>query len=131
MKRKIISFFTLLLTVLFSAVAFFGCKEDTVEPVVIEIVECEADTTLLSYMTELESAGELDFELKDGMITQMNGTANGTNSYWMLYTSDTANANSEWGTYEYEGQTLGSATLGAESLIAVEGAVYVWVYQTF
>ncbi len=132
MKRKIISFFTLLLTLMFSVTVFFGCKKDTAEPITIKTgATVTANTTLLAYMTELESAGRLDFELKDGMITELNGTANGTNSFWMLYTSDTANANADWGAYEYEGQTLGSATLGAETLIIAANTVYVWVYQSF
>ena len=132
MQRKIISFFTLVLTVLLSATVFFGCKEDTVEPVVIKTGETVTeDTTLLAYMTELENAGELDFELKDGMVTELNGKANTANSFWMLYTSDTANANTAWGSYEYEGQTLGSATLGAETLIIAKSTVYIWVYQSF
>ena len=132
MQRKIISFFTLLLTVFLSATVFFSCKEDTVEPVVIKTGETVTeDTTLLAYMTELENAGELDFELKDGMVTELNGKANTANSFWMLYTSDTANANTAWGSYEYEGQTLGSATLGAETLIIAKSTVYIWVYQSF
>lgn len=132
MQRKIISFFTLLLTVFLSATVFFSCKEDTVEPVVIKTGETVTeDTTLLAYMTELENAGELDFELKDGMVTELNGKANTANSFWMLYTSDTANANADWGSYEYEGQTLGSATLGAETLIIAKSTVYIWVYQSF
>ena len=132
MQRKIISFFTLLLTVFLSATVFFSCKEDTVEPVVIKTGETvTADTTLLAYMTELENAGELDFELKDGMVTELNGKANTANSFWMLYTSDAANANTAWGSYEYEGQTLGSATLGAETLIIAKSTVYIWVYQSF
>ena len=67
------------------------------------------------------------------MITSINGKANPADwSYcWMVYTSDTSMANTEYGTYEYEGQILGSAVLGAEALPAADGGIYVWVYQKF
>ena len=40
-------------------------------------------------------------------------------------------ANTAWGTYEYNGETLGSAIVGAEALPVVDGEVYIWVYQSF
>ena len=52
-------------------------------------------------------------------------------SYWMLYTSDSENANQEWGTFEYEDSIYGSATLGADALIVKEDCIYIWAYQTF
>ena len=65
------------------------------------------------------------------MVTEINGRANTTNSYWMVYTSDEAHANAEWGVMEYEGKEYGSATLGAESLPLAAGGTYIWAYQTF
>lgn len=87
--------------------------------------------TLKEYMDVLQSANELTYEIKDGMIVALNGKANTTNSYWMLYTSDTEHANSEWGTAEYDGNVYGSATLGATELLIKDGYIYIWVYQTF
>lgn len=85
----------------------------------------------LEYMDVLQNANELTYEIKDGMIVALNGKANTTNSYWMLYTSDSEHANSEWGTAEYNGNVYGSATLGATELPIKDGCIYIWVYQTF
>ncbi len=91
------------------------------------------DDTLVDYMTKLKESGELDFAMKNGMITSVNGIENAADfsQCWMLYTSDTSNANDAWGTVEYNGKIYGSATLGAELLKIKSGALYIWVYQTF
>lgn len=131
MKRKILSFVTLLATVILSTFCLVACDKE-VQPVVITVSEpVTVETTLLDIMNERKTEGELQFEITNGMITSLNGTANTTNSYWMLYTSDASNANAEWGTYEYNGETLGSAVLGASALVVAQGETYVWVYQTF
>lgn len=128
MKRKIPAVFLLLLTVVFSAVCLFSCKEKDAKPVVITVEEPVATgTTLVEYM-DLQG---IDYEISDGMITELDGTKNSTKSFWMLYTTDEANANTAWGTYEYNGATLGSAVLGAGELLVAQGETYVWVYQTF
>jgi Ca2+-transporting ATPase len=66
-------------------------------------------------------------------VNEMNGKKNAADfsSCWMLFTSDAEMANTEWGTVEYEGETLGSAILGAESLVVEKGEIYLWVYQSF
>ena len=89
--------------------------------------------TLLEYMYAMEEEGEIEFSLSNGMITAINGTENAAtyNPCWMLYTSDTEYSNGAWGSYEHEGQTLFSATLGASELPAKSGEIYVWVYQSF
>ena len=74
---------------------------------------------------------KMAYEMSDGMVTSINGKANTTNSYWMLYTSDAENANNSWGTVEYEGNTYGSAMYGADSLTIKDGCLYIWEYQTF
>lgn len=125
-----------LLLVLLCIVAVFGfcfaagCNKD-VEPVAITVSGSTEGETLFEYMSDLKDKGELSFSFDDGMITQLNGVSNTTNSYWMLYTDDDENSNTAWGTYEYEGKTLGSSALGADSLVVVDGCVYVWVYETF
>lgn len=125
-----------LLLVLLCIVAVFGfcfaagCNKD-VEPVAITVSGSTEGETLFEYMSDLKDKGELSFSFDDGMITQLNGVSNTSNSYWMLYTDDDENSNTAWGTYEYEGKTLGSSALGADSLVVVDGCVYVWVYETF
>ena len=89
--------------------------------------------TLLDCMQELKEDGELQFELKDGMITSVNGIENAADwsNCWMLYTSDEDNANTAWGTVEYVTQVFGSAISGAETLKIKDGYLYIWVYQSF
>ncbi|MBO5412615.1 MAG: hypothetical protein J6A38_06015 [Clostridia bacterium] len=127
MKRKIFAFFTALFSIVL-LVGFTACKEKDPEPVVITVGESVgADTTLLEYM---DSTG-IDYEIDNGMISELSGVKNSTKSYWMLYTTDVNNANATWGTYEYDGETLGSAMWGADVLIVAQGETYIWVYQTF
>ncbi len=123
--------------------AISGCKK---EPLVVKDSETcivitasgsqlalTETTTLKDYMVSLKSSGLLEFEIKDGMITSINGIANPADwsSSWMLYTSDADNANTAWGEIEYNGKKYGSAVSGAESLIVKEGCLYIWVYTTF
>ena len=75
--------------------------------------------------------GKLSYSLSSGMVVEINGKANTTNTYWMLYTNDTENSNKQWGTYEYNKDTYGSAICGASELIVKNGYTYVWVYQKF
>ena len=91
------------------------------------------EVTLLDYMERAKLNGGFDFEIQDGMITSINGKANAADfsSCWMLYTSDVEFSNTDWGTVEYEGETLGSAIVGAEFLPATTGAIYLWEYCTF
>lgn len=100
--------------------------------------EFESETiTLLDYMNKLAKDGEMTFSMSGSgemtMITSINGKEQTTKSYWMLYTNDdTAGvASTEYGSYEYAGQTLGMANFGVASLNVKDGCVYVWVYQTF
>lgn len=98
-----------------------------------EQMQIAEDTTLADYMSSLKSDGKLDFEMKNGMVSSINGIENPADysSCWMLYTSDEQNANSAWGTVEYEQNVYGSAILGAESLIIKEGCIYIWVFKSF
>lgn len=138
MKGKLITLWLAWLFA-FTAVFFVACDkgEKEVQPVAIDLtgVVVEEGDTLLDIMTEMKAEGKLSFKFVDGMVTSINGKANSItyNPCWMLYTSDDdpAVSNDAWGTYEYEGQTLASAALGADSLLVKTGALYVWVYQTF
>ena len=119
--------------VLVMVLGLFACNKN-VDEVVIKVdnaYKMEAEDTLEDYMDYLEDKGKLDYEEEDGMIISINGKANTFNSYWMIYTSDENYSNSQWGTYEFKGKTLGSATLGATALPLNKDATYVLVYQTF
>lgn len=120
-----------------------GCKS---EPLVIkdsdtyivvktteESLNGKTDMLLIDYMSQLKEKGELEFAIKDGMITSINGVDNPADwsSCWMLYTSDAENANAAWGTVEYEGKEYGSAISGAEALVIKPDQLYIWVFKSF
>ena len=137
MKKKVVSLVSLVSAVLalFSLVALAGCKKSPVtadeNTVVIQASAEHSGKTLLAVMEELQEAGELSFTVSDGMIVELNGTKQTPSSYWMLYTSDEESANEQWGTFEYEGEVLGSAVSGAGELAVKEGCLYIWAFESF
>ncbi len=129
----------LLTIVLILALLLVGCKS---EPLVIQesetciairVPEGTADMTLLAFMEQLAGEGKLTCKISDGMITSINGIDNPADfsSCWMLYTSDAENANTAWGTVQFDGETYGSAISGAEVLKIKTGQLYIWVFQSF
>jgi hypothetical protein len=143
MKGKIYNLFYLLLIFILATCLFTGCKENGTakasvlktsnDVVVIKVDEVNGDVTLLSVMQALKEESKIDFNVENGMITKINGVQNPSDfsACWMLFTSDTELANSSWGTFLYEEQVLGSAITGAEELLVIEGAIYVWNYKSF
>ena len=139
MKRKIIVILSFLFLFVLcgcqpSGVSHAKYSVESTENVVVVKVEAAKDARfLIDVMEQAKADGELTYETSNGMITSLNGKANPADwSYcWMLYTSDSSMASTEYGTYEYEGQTLGSAVLGTEALPVVDGRIYVWYYQHF
>lgn len=134
----------MLMSIFVTATLFSACG--TTEPLVIkesdtyivitvssEQMELTEETTLVEYMTSLKESGELEFEIKSGMVSSVNGISNPADysSCWMLYTDDEDNSNVAWGTIEYNEKIYGSAILGAETLKVKDSCVYIWVYQTF
>ena len=125
------------------ALLVFGCSKERLVLkesdtfIVITVsskqMELNENSTLIEYMQSLKADGKLDFELSNGMINSINGIENPADwsSCWMLYTSDTENSNVAWGEVDYEGQTYGSSTLGAETLKIKDGCIYIWVYKAF
>ena len=134
MKSKFVTLISLVLAAL-ALLALAGCHKSPVtadeNTVVIEASAEYDGMALLAVMEELQEAGELSFTVSDGMITELNGTKQTLSSYWMLYTNDQENANEQWGTHEYEGEVLGSATLGAGELAVKAGCVYLWSFESF
>lgn len=142
MKRRFISFFSLLVALFLSLACFVACGSGTVTAevvettdtlVVIRVKETDDKATLFDVMEVLQEENALQFELAGTMLKSLNGKANPADfsSCWMLYTSDDEMGNSAWGTYDYNGTVYKSATLGGEALIVSAGAYYVWVYVTF
>lgn len=141
--KKII---TIITTILFSMafLALAGCINK--EPLVIkqsdtyiiikasnEQMDITNNTTLVDYMNSLKDNDKLNFEIENGMVCSINGIENPADwsSCWMLYTSDTENANTAWGTIEYQGNIYGSSMFGAELLNIKDGCIYIWVFQSF
>ncbi len=143
MKRKLISFFTLICTLLFS-VCFFACDsekevdigavsvtaDDTTLAIDFTGVAVDGELTLASAMEQLQEGGRLSFTLSSGMVIAVNGKANTATEFWMLYTSDEALSNAAYGSFSYDGKTLYSAIVGADSLTVKTDELYVWVYET-
>lgn len=112
-----------------------ACSDKKPETTVI--ITAQDDTfdfdnkSLKDYMDFLQDNGKLTYSISYGMVTAINGKANTTKSFWMLYTDDSENSNTSWGELEYEGAVYGSATSGAEDLVVKENRIYIWAYQTF
>ncbi len=117
------------------SVFFVYDDEERLQAAVITVkdAELEEGTVLLHVMESLKDERTFSYTLSNGMLTEINGVKNGANynPCWMLYTSDAEFSNAEYGTYTYNGQALGSAILGAESLPVQSGGVYIWVHQSF
>ena len=132
-NMKKITLSLLALTLAFALLLSVGCTETEGEVFlgIDKKYDVRPGDTLEDYMDWLEEKGKLDYEEEDGMVLEINGIKNSLNSYWMLYTDDPNNSNSAWGTYEYKGKVLYSATYGVEQLKINKDYVYVFVYQTF
>ena len=129
--KKFLTVLTSLIAVALCGVAV-ACESKNPDPGLITVTENEYNgATLSEYMDYLQGEGELTYSISGGMVTEINGTANTTNSFWMLYTDDGENSDESWGTYEYENVTYASASLGAETLPVKVNCTYIWVYQTF
>ena len=135
-KRALALFSTLVLScaLLFSFVACQKTVKVDGDYVIITAQKVEENETLEEYMLSLQADGKLTVETQDGgygaFIVSVNGKANSTNSYWMIYTSDSENADAA-NNAEYDGKLYGSASVGISSLIVKEGETYILYYQTF
>lgn len=141
--KKIRLFVAALFVLICGVFGFAACKKDgeakvsllleTDTRVVIRVNQVEGDAVLIAALEDLQEKGELTFTVSGGMIIAINDVENGANynPCWMIYTSDSEMASTEYGTVEYDGQTLGSAILGVEELPLIEGGIYIFEYQTF
>ena len=99
----------------------------------ITVTSVAKRTMLTDVMEKAKEKGDFTYEMSGGMITSINGVANPADwsKCWMLYTSDAEMSNTAWGTITWNGETLGSAVVGADALDVIAGATYVWSYQSF
>ena len=91
--KKLLSF---LLAMVLLAGILTGCREeplvikDSDTYIVVKTTGEKDDMYLIDYMEKLKEKGQLEFAVRDGMITSINGIDNPADfsSCWMLYTSD-------------------------------------------
>ena len=87
--------------------------------------------TLQDYMDALVKKDQLtysgDSTAYDLMINTVNDIKADANKgeYWFLYSDDDEYSNGDWGTYDLNGKTYKSTTLGASSLPIKIGCTYV------
>lgn len=109
----------------------------------LAVIEASATRgSLEEAMTVLKEAGELTYEGSDSeygfYLTSVNGYTPDadSNEYWAVYTTlgeydGVEYSNSEYGTYDYGGKTLASASYGVSGLPLVEGELYVLVVESY
>ena len=140
MKKSLLITTVVVLAVL--ALSFVACEptnpvqmEETciMIPLDSEIMPDIEGKTLRDYFDVLVEKGFLTYEMDGTMVVTINGRhADGkAKEYWMMYSNDPANTNSTWGTYEYDGVTYGSCTLGLNELPLTEGTTYVFMISQF
>ncbi len=136
----IISLAVLLFTACGSAAADVEVAESGETAVVIK---ANADGgSLEEALNALKDAGELDYQGSTGeyglFIESVNGRAANAenNEYWAVYTTlgeadGTVYSSSEYGTYEFDGKTLASASYGVSGLPVVAGEYYALVLESY
>ena len=124
--------------VLAAAFAFTGCtpEETTVKATLLENTEnrvvLRAETTggsLEDAMRALADEGKLTFTVSSGQY-------GAKNEFWAVYTSvgeheGVTYSNAEYGTFEWDGAVLGSASYGVSQLPLLKDALYALVFTSF
>ena len=112
--------------------------ESTERIVAIKALKTDNGTSLADALSSLKEQGKIDFDGSTSdttglYITSVNGYTpdfNETKEFWGVYTtlieySGTTYSNADYGTYDYNGTTLYSATYGISRLPLIEGEIYV------
>jgi len=141
--KKRIAFFTTLICLLVSSLAFFtGCGEKaeakatlilSTETRVVIKVDSVKGNAMLKHALDSVVGDNFSYELSNGMVSKVNGVENPADwsKCWMIYTSDTEFSNNTYGTVTYEGLTFGSAILGVNDLPVTVNAYYVLDFASF
>lgn len=98
--------------------------------------------TVIDYLLVLQERGGLEFEGYEGewgyYITSVNGTKEDETHFWLVYTDlvtvggdGVIYSDPSFGTYEYNGKTLNSASYGVSALPCLEGYTYALVYSSY
>lgn len=138
--------------IVITAAAFTACNKDASDfaeilesgsnTVVIRSVKTDTSVSLADVLLSLKESGKLDLEGQNGdmgfYITSVNGYSPDAskNEFWAIYTTlenydGIAYSDAAWGTFEYGGKRLGSASFGVSGLPMVEGELYIITISTF
>lgn len=105
--------------------------------VVIEVTEGDTSKSLYDALTVFQGEEKLTFSGSESefgfYITSVNGVEATDDHYWAVYTTlgtldGTSYSDAQWGTWEYEGNTLASASYGVSGLPLVTGEYYALVW---
>lgn len=135
--KKLVTLTLILATLaaLFSACVKPVVQTDTEVVIVVKnsVMSDVEGKFLVDYLDALKEDGKLTYQADDGMVVKINDVeAKASESrYWMIYTDDADNSNEAWGTYEYDGKTYSSATLGIEDLPLKADATYIFAITQF
>ena len=139
--KKIVLAVVVLALLLTAALGMVACNKNPVQlkdtavivPLDSKVMSDIEGKHLIDYLNVLQDKGYLTYNAPGGFIDTINDLKADAsqNEYWFIYTDDEANANADWGTYDLDGKTLGSAMYGITDLPLKEGATYVFVVSKY
>ena len=103
---------------------------------VIRVTEGDMDKNLYDVLCIFEQNGEITFDGTQSeygfYLTSLNGVEADAENYWALYTTlgtldGVSYSDASYGTWEYDGRTLASASYGVSGLPLVEGELYALI----
>ena len=105
--------------------------------VVIAADKSDTDRSLYDALAGFATSGEITMDGSESeygfYLTSLNGREATDEYYWAVYTTlgildGVEYSNAAWGTWEYGGETLASASYGVSGLPLVEGELYALVW---
>lgn len=105
--------------------------------VVVRANAGDGTQSLYSVLEAMQKENKLTFAGSESeygyYITSVNGVEATDDHYWAVYTTlgtldGTSYSDAQWGTWEYEGNTLASASYGVSGLPMIEGEYYALVW---
>lgn len=146
MKPCFLKLFTLLTILLFilcscgASTASGSIESSSAGAVVIKAGETSG--SLYDLMVNLQDAGELEFSGSESdygfFVESVNGekAESSDNQFWAVYTTlseldGVSYSSADFGTYDFNGITLFSASYGVSGLPAVKGELYALILESY
>ena len=107
--------------------------------VVVSVTAGDETKSLYDVLSDFAQRGEISMEGSTSeygfYITSVNGTASDAEHFWAVYTTlgtydGVSYSDAQYGTWEYEGRELASASYGVSGLPLVEGELYALVFTS-